>query len=369
MDELFLSIESHAFAPNTPYGIVLSNACHTIALTYTSWRGWKMMDINQYPPKTFHFSDTEKLAQLIVLGFKLHNSTYIAFNTSLFTTGNYPFIAELKEELASLKETHQITEEIAQRSEHYNLAFIAATFGHADVIGELTELNTNLDATDDADITPAFIADHNGHVAVLAQLAKYINLNQINKNETTLALIAAQNGHVAALITLIKYGADLTLPYVSSQEQLMEFAQNRGEEVLIRMQAFVTQKLAQGQHPQFISMTSFDIAEIIGQKHIIRLLEQSNKIRALYQSLNQLIMYGAQKTDVQRIRTFSTHMDQLTSLFLNQLYDANSLSSELKTLNQLTREAWYEFQKNRDKEDQHLQSCLSDIETYAISLE
>lgn len=237
LDCLGLTIENTYSIPNKIVGIILTNHEHTIALTYTTSKGWKFMDINQYPSKSFGIIDTARLTQKIVSGFKTLQSPYIAFNSRVITTGHNLQKIQLKNALNEFKKKHLITKEIAQRTEtvnlayiatrnrhylvlqelaqngadlkmtykNYNLAHIAAIHGYDEFIELLNTQGVDLNATNSESWTPAILAAQHGHSNVIDALVKYeVNLHYKDKNGCNVGHFAAQNGHIQILTTLGK---------------------------------------------------------------------------------------------------------------------------------------------------------------------
>jgi hypothetical protein len=278
LDNMGNILQSVAASSKETIGILLSSGSHAIALTYTSDQGWRCMDINQYPSKPYDTKNTEPLVECIVAGFSGLEDDFTAFNTTVFTTGNYPLLYSLREQLEPLKMSLTLTEEIARRTANVNgvnLAFIAAFNGHSSVIEELAKLEeVDLNRAASSGATPAYIAAQNGHAPVIAELAKHgrVDLNLAESSGVTPALIAAQHGHSSVIEELIKYGVDINAPFKSSADSLTRFSGKFGEEVLGRMNEFLKKQLAADKTA--IPMTPFDIAVIMGHKKTARLIEE-----------------------------------------------------------------------------------------------
>jgi ankyrin repeat protein len=200
-----------------PIGILFSSSTHAIATTYVPGVGWQLMDINQYPSESFCLEDTLTIAKKLVAGFKQVTgfkqhvkSPYIAFNVSLITAGLDPRRPQLKEQFDLFKKSHVLSKDMACRRGGVGLAWIAASYGHANVIAELKENGADLNEVNDDGMTPTYVAAQNGHVHVLIELKKGgAYLNKANNIGLTPAYIAARQGHADVIVALKMGGADL----------------------------------------------------------------------------------------------------------------------------------------------------------------
>ncbi len=164
------------------------------------------MDINNNYSLDFKLSDTKNIAKEIHSSL-FQNRETIAFNATVIPTKNKPS-TQLKEKLEQFKGQCALTEEVASRANSsYHFPLIAAQHGHANVIAELVQHETDL--------------------------------NQANSNGTTPAWMAAQNGHTNVIAELAKHGVDFQLPFRSSPEFLREFANHYGGNVITRIEAFI----------------------------------------------------------------------------------------------------------------------------------
>lgn len=81
------------------FAFKFGNTKHAMAMTYTRGKGWRFMDINQYPVKSLAPLQTKELASLVRQGIGYHDwvngTSYTSFNLSLITTKNKLAPAEL----------------------------------------------------------------------------------------------------------------------------------------------------------------------------------------------------------------------------------------------------------------------------------
>jgi ankyrin repeat protein len=210
LDDLRKLLEQNTGLADQIYGLTISNHEHTVGLTYITGKGWRFMDINQYPAKFFSISDTKRLVQKISSGLKSDNSLYIAFNTQLISTGKARNNPRLKKALATFKQTHFITKEIAQRTEVVNLAFMATRYGHKEILQQLIHHKTNITCTDDQGYNLRHTAVINRNTDLIALLAQNgVNINESINQAWSPLIFAAQKGYANCVAELAKHGADL----------------------------------------------------------------------------------------------------------------------------------------------------------------
>lgn len=210
LDSLAAAIESNTTATSKEtVGLNLMSSDHSIVLTYTQGKGWKFMDINQYPSKVYEIKQTNLLAKDIIAGFDTYGA-YTAFTTRVFTTQNNPFKVSLKDTLDIFKRGQVVTSEMAfRKSNGVNLAYVAAQNGHASVIAELAKHGVDFHQATADGKTLAYIAAQNGHASVIAELAKHgVDFNKASAEGATPAFIAAQQGHASVIAELAKHGVD-----------------------------------------------------------------------------------------------------------------------------------------------------------------
>ena len=246
LDELAKAFEKSVnFNPPSKetFGIVLHNINHAIGLSYEPKIGWKLMDINHYPTKSYQSS--WDVATQLIANFKTanpNNSSYLAMTSSVVVTGSHPNLSQLKDDLDTIKNGHQI-EEIAGRMDTVNLAWLAAREGDANTIEKLNKAGSNINSPDKHGNTTVHIAAQSGHVHAIETLwkagaslkstnklgstpasiavihgqidvlrllkSKGINLDEANEKGHTLLHIAADCGHVEVINFLVKEGCDL----------------------------------------------------------------------------------------------------------------------------------------------------------------
>lgn len=196
-------------------GIVLASFDHTNAVVYQPGSGWKFMDINLYPSRSFPGGAILELTTAIHEGFALVSDTkHFAFHMSMFTVGLQQHKHELlKEHLDSFKTSFRKTRVISEPKYAISLAKIAAKHGDEALIKQIYT-KTVLDIkTDDGFILPYFAAQ-NGHDNVIDVLGEFgINFDEANDNGATSVFIAAANNHGQVIKKLAYYGADLNASY------------------------------------------------------------------------------------------------------------------------------------------------------------
>jgi ankyrin repeat protein len=164
------SIYTVGYRQETVLGISLMTCIHSVGLSYnTSSRRWAIMDVNQWPVKSFASYEITELAAMIwsTLNIKIttnttyhSNETYTAFNAILITTSNDPMRNDLKRSFAKLKARHIITKELTERqsADDTTLALIAAIYGHVESIQIMAELGVNFNIPGPFGLLPAHYA-------------------------------------------------------------------------------------------------------------------------------------------------------------------------------------------------------------------
>lgn len=229
------------------WGMIIGGFDHTVALSYTPGVGWQFMDTEQYPPLTFAKEETHLLAEELANALIGEDpaSSYIGFNTAIFTTGDNELLAKVTTALDQFNEELVLTEDMLKREyEEYDLVYLAAQNEHIWVLVESLKYGLsltknyggypliylvvqygNLEMIDflcvngievntlSTGYTPLFLAAAKGDVAGISLLAR--KGADINKgNSTTMATpvyIAAKEGHPLAITVLEQLGTDLCL--------------------------------------------------------------------------------------------------------------------------------------------------------------
>ena len=211
LDELSVLFEGMSLPKNERIGILLGSGDHSQALSYVVGVGWKFMDINQYPPKSFMISNTSELASKITSGFELpRDSSYLTFHASLITTGNNPHLGELEATLNQWKYSHLLTKEKALRQSYpYSLAYVAAQHGDIVLIEQLAKYGVNFNAKSEGGVTPLYIASEKGYDKIVAKLIECgADFNMPTDEKVTPLYIAVQEGHEQVVAELAKHGAN-----------------------------------------------------------------------------------------------------------------------------------------------------------------
>lgn len=209
LNDLAQILEKNCPYPNQAVALELMNQNHTMALSYTRGKGWRFMDINQYPTKGFSPRDTTRLAHKIVTGFtQKPNGPYTAFNVRVISTRNAPQLPRLKQSLSLFKKQHRLTTAIAQRTEAVNLLFIAAKYGHLATIKELIKYKTNINCANVHGQTPMHVAADRGYEQIVDLLAPYVDVDLTDNNNWAAIDFAVDNGSAKVIAVLARYGAD-----------------------------------------------------------------------------------------------------------------------------------------------------------------
>ncbi len=140
-----------------------------------------------------------------------------------------------------------------------------------------------------------FIAAQNGYLGIAELLLKHgANPNASNKDGLTALFIAAQHGYLDIIKALLENPETQTdTPFFSSQESLKEFAENRGEIVMRRINEFIEHKIASGVDSRSIPMLPTEIASIMGYDDIANII----KNRALIIRSKQHTLFGEKRSD------------------------------------------------------------------------
>ncbi|CEG57265.1 protein of unknown function [Legionella fallonii LLAP-10] len=88
-----------------------------------------------------------------------------------------------------------------------------------------------------------------------------------------LFFFAIQKEHVAIVKELIDAGADTSLPYTTTVENLREFVSQHDNEVIESMNCFLKQNTAN----QTISITLYEMAQIMKKDELLPLLSRKDK--------------------------------------------------------------------------------------------
>jgi ankyrin repeat protein len=350
LNELALAIEKHCPLHGKKVGILLSSHTHTIALTYTTGgRGWRYMDINEYPPESLSSDNTQKLAKNIVESLKEHDSPYIAFASRVITVKKDPFINQLTEELSKLRAKHPVTSNLARRSEQINLCYLASEQGDAQIVDEAAKHGANIEFTDKEGITPVLAATMHGYDAVVDVLAKHnANLNMVDQptgwtplhyavadrytkvitrlaqnhadlnvranNGFTPLLLAVSNGNAAAVAELIKFGADLSISLACSPKNFKpkDALANKRFNTLVKQKLIVNDE---------ILLSPQEIAFIDGKEPIITLFRHAHRINSLYQTV-ATFEKDCKTAQAQHVIDAARGLVEFTNEYISTLYSA-----------------------------------------------
>lgn len=189
-------------------GILLNTQEHALALRYKPGTGWRIRDIN-YPNRAV--TNIAQLVEAIVLGLKDDlKSSYLLAHLSLFVTKNDLRLEVLKKRLIEFRKKHldSLNSEMAGRAEVSELAFIAAKYGHTDVLKALAiHPFVDLNKAFSDGRTPVYFAAQEGHMAAIAELATHpwVALNKACSDGRTPVYIAAQHARLEALAELARH--------------------------------------------------------------------------------------------------------------------------------------------------------------------
>lgn len=215
LDELEQLTKKNGFSSEDTIGIVLASLDHTNAIIYTPNVGWKFMDINLYPARTFPVGSTLELTNTMKESFSLiSENEYLVFNMSIFTNFMKNEKTQLlKELLGSLKIEHSKSRIIPEPEKAIYLAEVAAKHGDAALITQLYTTGS-LSIKNDNGITMHYIAAQNGHSNVIDALGRLeIDFDEANKDGATAVFIAAANDYGHVIQRLAYYGANLNVSY------------------------------------------------------------------------------------------------------------------------------------------------------------
>lgn len=350
LDDLSEILEQPPTHFNKKVGVLLVNYEHAVALTYTLGVGWQHMDINQYSREPFKIAETALVAKKLIDGWKNHDSPYIAFSASVITPGNTPELARLKEKLHQLDTKHQITPELAQRTEQVNLAMIATLQGNAKlvdaaarrgakleisdktgsitthlaaqkgfhhIIEVLAKYKVNLDVADEDGQTAAHFAAAAGHHHVIASLARNnANLNHRKKNGWTPTLLAINKNMEHVVAECIKFGADLTTTITLPIGSL----NSTNPDVQLRLIMWLIQRLTLDDKQGMLTVNAMDIAYILGHTNMSTLLSHASEIHTLYQQVLALINYSKNQQTPPQMMEWAKQIESSVNEFIRAIY-------------------------------------------------
>ncbi|STX27953.1 ankyrin 3 [Legionella beliardensis] len=291
---------------NTPVGLLLGSHNHAIALSYSTSQGWLFRDINQPLEATTFDQIAEKIKRSFI---DTHSSSYVAFNTSIFLTGDNKSKAKL-EKLTQLRPSNDFikAQSLRKSKDGVTLALIAAQFGHSTVITTLAEAGVNLNIAKENGETPVFVAAQNGKADVITALAqaganldmaredgmppiviatKYgciaaikalaeggANLDKMTKYGVTAAFVAVADGNTEVVETLLKNHCNFEIPIEwKAQDWInlaMGLAKIKGDSRIIqRMNEFLQENKSER-----VKIRPYDMAKIIGQEEVIKFIKE-----------------------------------------------------------------------------------------------
>ncbi|STX52093.1 ankyrin 3 [Legionella busanensis] len=291
---------------NTPVGLLLGSHYHAMALSYSIRKGWLFRDVNQ----PLEATTLDQIAEKIKRGFlDTHSSPYVAFNTSIFLTGDNKDKAKL-EKLTQLRQSKDIIKEqsLRQSKDNVTLALIAAQFGHSTVITTLAEAGVNLNLAKENGETPVFVAAQNGKSDVITALAQAganldlaradgmppifiatkcgctavikalakggANLDKMTKYNVTAAFTAVADGNPEVVETLLKNNCNFEIPFESTAQELIKLAMGlanikENSHIIQRMNYFL-----QANKSERVKLLPYDLAKIIGDEKISKLIKE-----------------------------------------------------------------------------------------------
>lgn len=218
-------IETYAPLQKEPYGILLSNLEHSVAMSYTQRKGWAFMDINQYPVKRCSQLQIENLAKLIQYAFNDDpNTPYVAFNTSFYTVGTRK--SSLLKFSKKLKQFTQqaINQDVVQREAEggVNLIYLAAAHAEVDLLSDLALHGANLNQKFKGNLPLTNYVVRLGHTELVEKLSEcQVDLTQVTPTSGNhFVHEAAQYGYEEVIDTAEKLGVDLSLENKRGQTPL-----------------------------------------------------------------------------------------------------------------------------------------------------
>jgi len=306
------------------FGFTFDSENHRIAAVYSPKIGWEIMDVeNDRPISTM---DPSVVADSIEESLVEHRDQgYIAFEIRLIMKGNSEILGQVTSVFDTYKQKNLglITAEIASRScDGYKLIHYAAyegeqdiiralsqyhpdydndqdafgfapihaavQSGHKHIISQLAELGASLETEASNGMTAAKLAVFRGRVDLIDELAKYsVNWDSHNDTSTcyyarfTAIYLAALRGHEKAVAQLIKYGADSTIAWMATAQELKKLGATRSQEVKDRIDVF-----QRGQpNPDAIAITPYNIAVIMGHQEVINILQPKVTISSSHSRL------------------------------------------------------------------------------------
>ena len=228
-----------------PIGIHLGNTMHAIGLSYSKKEGWKIMNIDTYPPEQFGLEQTASLVEKIYSGFNHDHHSDIVLDFSVITSADYPYVTELKNKLTQLHSDYGVTKDKAIRGQkvflaHYFARYncvkhiqklasfgydlnqswnarekvtplhVAALHGCVDSVQVLIDSGVDLNSEAQGGVTPIEVAVEEGKDTIIGMLAHQgVPINKKNDNNSTLVHLAANYGYDSTVDTLVGLGLDV----------------------------------------------------------------------------------------------------------------------------------------------------------------
>jgi ankyrin repeat protein len=298
------------FEPQTTIGFELSSSRHVIALSYqTDSNTWTIMDINQWPPKSFDVMSSEECVPHIFNGLQsghIEQKHSMAFITRVIIAGENPLLVK---KLNDYHKEFTITEGIAKRvgSGGVTVLTLAAETGDVAMITELVAHGANINHVNERGVTPICIAAGYGQVEAVSKLA------ELGANLDSAVVYAATYGHVDVISKLDQLGADLNAPssedgatllflaaqngreeiaryllcrdikiasnlqgqpFISTFASLTKFTENLAESIQNRMSTLIKSKIESGEGESAISVTPREIAVVMGHDSVISVIDE-----------------------------------------------------------------------------------------------
>ncbi|WP_419418543.1 ankyrin repeat domain-containing protein [Legionella sp. D16C41] len=183
-------------------------------------------------------------------------------------------------------------------------AFMAAQEGYANVIEVLADAGADLNQAMVDGATPAFVAAQQGHAKVIDVLAnKGADLDKATVKGGTPTFIAAQQGHLDVIKLLLKNNARVDIPFESTVEQLIIFADNAAQrlqrpQISQRMKTFL-----ETQQATLVKVLPYDIAIIMGHDDIAQVIKEHCQQAQLVHINNKSSLFSTAKNLVQSLKT------------------------------------------------------------------
>ncbi len=153
---------------------------------------------------------------------------------------------------------------------------IAAAYNDVDIIAELARHRANLNTQDNNGLTPFHVAIAYRNIEAIIQLAKCgANINKDDRMGRSPVFFAAQEGYAAAVEALIDVGADPSLSYTATVNDLRTFAGQHENNIVERMDYFLKQNRARDD--QKIAISPYEIAYIMNNNAVINFLSPKGR--------------------------------------------------------------------------------------------